>query len=76
LSSPTGCAQTEDRESACFCQLRDARIYVRTAGESVSDGEARCERCPAPSCTPPAPLTAQPPGEIRLDVGRRLELPE
>jgi len=43
-----------DRESVCFCQRCDARIYVRTSGELVSDGEALSQPCPAPSCAPPA----------------------
>jgi len=42
------------QESVCFCQLCDARIYVRTGAQPVSDGEALSERCPAPSCAPPA----------------------
>jgi len=43
-----------DQESICFCQRCDARIYVRTGPEPVSDGEALSEPCPAPSCAPPA----------------------
>jgi len=41
-------------ESVCVCRRCDARIYVRTSTEPVSDGEAISERCPAPSCAPPA----------------------
>jgi hypothetical protein len=43
-----------DQESVCFCRRCDARIYVRTASEPVSDGEALSDPCPAPSCGPPA----------------------
>ena len=43
-----------DQESVCFCQRCDARLYVRTGKRPVSDGEALSERCPAPSCAPPA----------------------
>jgi len=43
-----------DAESVCFCKFCDARIYVRTGTQPVSDGEALSERCPAPSCAPAA----------------------
>ena len=43
-----------DDESVCFCQRCDARIYVRTGAQPVSDGEALSEPCPAPSWAPRA----------------------